>query len=213
MKLSTLKTFENCRFSKAAAVAMAKNHIEHGLLMKKTYGKFIKDGEPSTEDNPIQACSVGCMGGSGKHGAFPGFFGISEAVAYLMDTLFESCPKQEEANEFHLAVWEAMPEGVSPDLLVAKFLEQMLIDPECGAFGRSADSDRHLTVVSGLFADYKFATVEQFTAAADAARADAARAAYAARAAADAAARAAYAAYAAYAAQRQLFLKVLKGEV
>jgi len=171
-------------------------------------------------------CRVGCMFPN-RHKDGYEVAGVCPQLLYLVDKYFE---KQElkAAADWHVWFWENMPEGVDSWDIFSDFMSQMLISPECGVYGKSDVSDKHLNIVSKLYKNrgtkedfvaataacaYAAAAGGTYAYAATATAATAATAAYAAVYAAPAAADAAYAADAAaadaYAAQLTLLKSVI----
>jgi hypothetical protein len=175
--------FVNSTYSKAEAVALAKQHRLQDSYLKGTYGKDTPEG--------WKGCSVGCMA-KGNHCDYPKLFGIDARIAYLSDQIFEGLPSP-DYKDWTVKLFESVQEGIDTKLAWYRFTYWILADADHGA----CKSSKHpnIIVVAELFRK-AFAGAEvspiEWEAAADAA--------YAAAAGADAAYAAAYSAYAAGAA-------------
>ena len=177
MNTNDILTFSGSK-TKAQIVEMAKYHRDMDLLIQGEYGKYCEIGQNN------KGCSVGCMFPN-KHSDGYSIAGVCPQLLYLVDKYFEKQDKQ-DAIDFHVWFWENLPEGIDSFELFSQFMGKMLIDPNCGAFGKSEKSDKHLLDVSKLYLDnckdsskYAYADAAYAAAYADAAYA----AAYAAAAA------------------------------
>jgi hypothetical protein len=194
----TTLAFVNSTYSKAEAVALAKQHYLQDSYLKGTYGKNTPKG--------WRGCSVGCMA-QGKHNDYSELFGVDPRIAYLSDVIFEGLPSP-DYKDWTVKLFESVQEGIDTKLAWYRFTYWMLADADHGAYKSSKHPN--IIVVAELFrkafAGAEVSQKEWGTAAAAAgayaayAGAAAAYAAYAANAAAYAAYAANAAAYAAYAA-------------
>jgi hypothetical protein len=94
---------------KARHVEMAKAHLKMDMLRAGTYGEG--------NGKSFKACSVGCFAHDinkkrdDKHAVVAEDAGWPEWLVRLNDTLFEGLP-EDERNDFHVALREAVPVGV-----------------------------------------------------------------------------------------------------
>jgi len=116
-----LLTFTNCKHTKAELLASLHRHAATDAI---TQGVYWEGGE---------GCAVGCSirdfapGKESNHSLYELLFGIPEELALLEDKIFESLPF-EKAKEWPIRFAEAIPEGVSLTIPLAKFKRFLLTD-------------------------------------------------------------------------------------
>jgi hypothetical protein len=116
-----LLTFTRCKHKKSELLASLQRHTKADRIIQRVYWK---DGK---------GCAVGCSirdfapGEESKHSLYESLFGISEELARLEDKIFENLPVK-LAKEWPIRFTEAIPEGVSLKVPLAKFKRFLLTD-------------------------------------------------------------------------------------
>ena len=101
-------TFENDSSQKKIILEQLQTHYDADEIVKGHYWQAGK------------GCAVGCILHSSNHSEFEERFNIPEWFARLIDEIFEGLPN-EEAKEFPINVWKAIPEGKNLDKVRWKF--------------------------------------------------------------------------------------------
>ena len=116
-----LLTFTNCKHTKVELLASLLRHAATDAI---TQGVYWQHGK---------GCAVGCSihdfaaGNESDHSLYELLFGIPEELAFLEDKIFESLPA-EKAVEWPIRFAEAIPEGVSLTIPLAKFKRFLLTE-------------------------------------------------------------------------------------
>ena len=101
-------TFENDPSQKKIILEQLQTHYDADEIVK---GQYWENGK---------GCAVGCILHSDNHSEFEERFNIPEWFARLIDEIFEELPN-EEAKEFPINVWKAIPERKNLDRVKWKF--------------------------------------------------------------------------------------------
>jgi hypothetical protein len=141
MNIDNILTFHNPNFPKAWFVEQAKWHKEQDLLIQGDYGVCSMIGDTN------KGCFIGCTFPN-KHQDGYNMAGICPQLLYLFDKYFE---KTKNHLSLPLWVWENMPEGVDSFEIFSKFMGEMLINPDCSAYGKNNVTDKYLKIVSDLY--------------------------------------------------------------
>jgi len=104
---------------KARIVAQVEAHAAADEIVQ---GKYWENG---------QGCAVGCIIHGNDHSKFPAELGIPEALARLIDNIFQGLPLA-QAKEVPLRFVTAIPVGADLSKTAGRFLLWLLVDPMHG---------------------------------------------------------------------------------
>ncbi len=120
---------------KQTLLAQLQAHYDADEIVKGIYWQHGK------------GCAVGCILHSDDHSLFPTRLGIPEAIAYLIDVVFEGLPNQ-NAKEWPLKVMSAIPVGADLFDVTRQFLLRILSDEEKGCLRYTQEGSSKYKIIS-----------------------------------------------------------------